>query len=136
MESIEQTWNGDPLCGRATATISRNGDLVHKLYLQQTLSVRYTKEALEQSISDIIGERCDISNPNMKNGGSFVFNPAHTGINNIEVEIGGQMIDRQSGKWMEVISQLTEPNSAGILGIVGPNTGTDADTDKYVAYLP
>ena len=124
MESIEQTWNGDPLCGRATATISRNGDLVHKLYLQQTLSVRYTKEALEQSISDIIGERCDISNPNMKNGGSFVFNPAHTGINNIEVEIGGQMIDRQSGKWMEVISQLTEPNSAGILGIVGPNTGT------------
>ena len=45
MESIEQTWNGDPTSGRATATISRNGDLVYRLYLQQTVSVKIPVKA-------------------------------------------------------------------------------------------
>ena len=35
MEAIEQTWNGSETAagGRCTATISRNGDLVHRMYL-------------------------------------------------------------------------------------------------------
>jgi len=113
MESIEQVWCGDSLCGRATSTISRNGDLVHKLYLQQTINVINSNESIN-----------NVSGKTINNGGAFVYNPTHTGIDQVEVEIGGQMIDRQSGKWMEVYSQLTEPNSGGNLGIVGPNTGT------------
>ena len=36
MESIEQTWNGTVAGGnRVTATVSRNGDLVHRMYLEQ-----------------------------------------------------------------------------------------------------
>jgi hypothetical protein len=116
MESIEQTWNGNSLCGRATATISRNGDLVHKLYLQQTAMVQTTCQALHNTLSE--------SGNGNGNGGVVIYNPAHTGIDMIEVEIGGQSIDRQSGKWMEVWSQLTEPNDAGVLGVVGPNSGT------------
>ena len=35
MESIQQTFNGDAKLGnRVTAQISRNGDLLHKLYLK------------------------------------------------------------------------------------------------------
>ena len=35
MEAIEQTWNGSSVTnGRCTATISRNGDLVHRMYLE------------------------------------------------------------------------------------------------------
>ena len=35
MESIQQTWNGQTLSdGRCTATISRNGDLVSRLYIE------------------------------------------------------------------------------------------------------
>ena len=36
MEAIEQTWNGDEVSSmvRCTATISRNGDLVHRMYLE------------------------------------------------------------------------------------------------------
>ena len=35
MESIKQTWNGDSLgSGRCTATIARNGDLVHRMYIE------------------------------------------------------------------------------------------------------
>jgi len=118
MESIEQTWNGNALCGRATATISRNGDLVHKLYLQQTAMVQTTCKAL----ANTLGGQCCVEG--IEHGGVVVYNPAHTGIDMIEVEIGGQCIDRQSGKWMEVWSQLTEPNDAGVLGVVGPNSGT------------
>lgn len=122
MESIEQTWNGNALCGRATATISRNGDLVHKLYLQQTATVQNDCDALKNAIG---GRHANPGkDQSIVNGGVCVYNPTHTGIDQVEVEIGGQCIDRQSGKWMEVYSQLTEPNDAGVMGMVGPNSGT------------
>ena len=38
IESIQQTFNGNATLGqRVTCQISRNGDLVHKLYLQATV---------------------------------------------------------------------------------------------------
>ena len=38
MESIEQTFNGTADFGkRVTCTVSRNGDLIHRVYLQVTL---------------------------------------------------------------------------------------------------
>ena len=85
MESIEQTWNGTNLStGRCTATISRNGDLVSKLYIE------------------ILGS-----------GNWATANPGANLIKTVEVEIGGQMIDRQSGQWMETWSELTQPNPTG-----------------------
>ena len=82
MEAIEQTWNGGdgvgtaPPSGRCTATISRNGDLVHRMYLE------------------IAGEPLAAQNPTA------------AGITDIELEIGGQKIDKQSGKWMNVLSLI------------------------------
>ena len=38
MEAIEQTFNGSTGAGgRATVTISRNGDLVHRMYLEMPM---------------------------------------------------------------------------------------------------
>jgi len=86
MEAIEQTWSGTVGAGgRATATVSRNGDLVHRMYLQQTVT----------------------------SGASLLANHGHAIIDNVELEIGGQRIDKHSGHWMEVWSQLTEPNPTG-----------------------
>ena len=98
MESIEQTWNGTSTgSGRCTATISRNGDLVHRMYLQ-----------LEGTL-----------------GTAANANPGHAAIVDVEIEIGGQKIDKQSGVWMEVWSELTEPNPSGHIGDCGStNTGT------------
>ena len=82
MEAIEQTWNGtDTTDGRCTATISRNGDLVHKMYL------------------DIVPG----SNVNSNN-------PSARGITDVELEIGGQKIDKHTGIWMETWAELTQPN--------------------------
>jgi hypothetical protein len=44
-------------------------------------------------------------------------NPGHTVINEVEVQIGGQQIDKQWGHWMEVWAELTEPNDAGSMGL-------------------
>ena len=81
MEAIEQTWNGSSTTnGRCTATISRNGDLVHRMYLELDGTT---------SSSD---------------------NPGSSAIEDVELEIGGQKIDKQTGTWMEVWAELTEPN--------------------------
>jgi hypothetical protein len=91
MEAIEQTWNGNSTThsSRCTATISRNGDLVHKMYLQLDLTT---------------------------DGSATAENPGHTIINNVELEIGGQRIDKHYGHWMEVWAQLTQPNDGALIG--------------------
>ena len=89
MEAIEQTWNGtsDNANGRCTATISRNGDLVHRMYFELTVAATGT-------------------------GGGGV-NPGSKFITSVELEIGGQKIDKQTGEWMETWAELTEPNPTG-----------------------
>jgi len=90
MEAIEQTWNGDSGTtsgGRCTATISRNGDLVHRMYLE----IDGVTKAAEN-------------------------NASATAITNIEIEIGGQKIDKHSGLWMETWVELTEPNPSALTG--------------------
>ena len=95
MEAIEQTWNGSSTTdGRCTATISRNGDLIHKMFIE------------------VGGER---------NGD--VRNPGAAWIDHVELEIGGQRIDRQSGVFMEAYAELTQKNPGGIIG--GKGTGAD-----------
>jgi len=78
MESIEQTWLGDIngvlAAGRVTATIARNGDLVNRLFI----------EVPNASLIEVDTEI------------SFKW------IKTVECEIGGQMIDRQTGHWMEI----------------------------------
>ena len=85
MESIAQTFNGTPDFGRkVSATIARNGDLIHKCYLQVTL-------------------------PDLQAGRSaYVPYVGHRLINNVELEIGGQRIDKHYGEWLYIWSELTE----------------------------
>ena len=97
MESIAQTWNGtSDSSGRCTATISRNGDLVHKMYFE------------------VVGG----------GGTSQVANCGSSWIKKVELEIGGQKIDKQPGQWMEVWAELTEPNPAGIECLAAGTSGT------------
>ena len=90
MESIEQTFNGQADFGRrVTCTISRNGDLAYRTYLQVTLP------EIGQSLSttDVYARWLDF--------------PGEQLISQVEVEIGGQRIDRQYGDWMHIWNQLT-----------------------------
>jgi len=78
LESVEQTFNGTTSSGsNAVATISRNGDLIHKCYL-------VFDNATVSTIKD-----------------------AHNLIESVELEIGGQQIDKQYGDWMTLWNELS-----------------------------
>ena len=77
MESIEQTFNGSANFGKkVTCTISRNGDLIHRVYLQATLP------QVQLQTSDGSGAQFRWLN--------WV---GHNLIANVELEIGGQRIN-------------------------------------------
>jgi hypothetical protein len=103
MEAIEQTLNGAVSITAASsvnATISRNGDLVSRLYVETDVP------ELDNSADD-------------DNYGYKIFD-------NVECEIGGQLIDRHYGHWMEVWAELTEPNPTGDFTAIsaGSTSGT------------
>ena len=96
MESIEQTFNGQADFGRRVqCTISRNGDLAYRTYLQVTLPE--------------IGQEncCNTTSDDAKVYARWLDYPGEQLISMVEVEIGGQRIDRQYGDWMHIWNQLT-----------------------------
>ena len=101
MESIEQTFNGTPDFGRkVVCTVSRNGDLIHRVYLQVELP----------SVSVAAGEYF-----------RWVNWVGHALIKNVEVEIGGQRIDKHYGDWLHIWNELTQTSGkqAGYASMVG-----------------
>jgi hypothetical protein len=97
MESIEQTFNGQADFGRRVqCTISRNGDLAYRTYLQVTLP-----EIGQEGCCGETAKACD------KTYARWLDYPGEQLISMVEVEIGGQRIDRQYGDWMHIWNQLT-----------------------------
>jgi len=113
MESIQQTMNGTAdFGGSVSVTISRNGDLVHKMYLEHDASF------VASGNDDSLGIRCDYGSHLMKE---------------CELEIGGQKIDKHYGHWHSVWSQLTEFNPMGSQKTLFNNmsgNGTGNSTDE------
>ena len=84
MESIAQTFNGTVGFGRkVTATISRNGDLVNRMWLEASL-------------------------PALDAAKAYKSNVGHKLVKSVEVEIGGQRIDKHYGDWLEIWNQLSQ----------------------------
>jgi len=121
MESIEQTFNGAANFGKKVqCTISRNGDLIHRVYLQATLP----KVTL------------DVSGNNFR----WLNYVGENLISNVYVEIGGQQIDKHYGDWLHIWNELTQDSGKklGYEAMVGnvnalsaPLTfvGDDCDSD-------
>ena len=132
MEAIEQTFNGQADFGRkVTCTISRNGDLIHRVYLQVTLP------AVTCSSSTTAG-----SNTSCSYCFRWTNYVGHVLIRSVEVEIGGQRIDRHYGDWLNIWNELTqEPGKqAGYDNMVGNTvalTGTGHEsTEVTTLYVP
>ena len=97
VESIEQTFNGQADFGRRVqCTISRNGDLAYRTYLQVTLPMVdcAIKETGTDSSADTATAR-------------WLNYPGEQLVSQVECEIGGQRIDRQYGDSMHIWNQLT-----------------------------
>ena len=100
MESIRQTPNGSlPI---QSVTLARNGDLVHKIYIEWagktgTVSESHIQSENQTDQSDILAKTTA---------------PSGT-IKNVEVEIGGQLIDRMTGNFIQHYGELIENNPTG-----------------------
>ena len=85
VESIEQTHNGSVAAGsKISVTVSRNGDLLSQVWLS------------------MVGDG--------NAGGALAVDTlekAHAAIDNVECEVGGQVIDKQYGDWMSIFTDLT-----------------------------
>jgi len=109
MESIEQTFSGQADFGRrVTCTISRNGDLAYKTYLQVTLPE--INQDMKGASGDVYARWLDFVGEQL--------------IAQVEVEIGGQRVDRQYGDWMHIWNQLTMSSEQlrGYFKMVGQTT--------------
>ena len=88
-ESQAIFFDGVPDFGkRLTCTIPRSGDLLGSMFLEVTLpEVRLTDGSLAAYVNSL----------------------GHALIEEISIEIGEQEIDKQTGEWMEIWSELTVP---------------------------
>jgi len=120
IESIIQSHNGNVGFGsRMTCQISRNGDLLHKLYLQVEIGGTVNNNIWTQNLGHYI-------------------------IKTAEVEIGGQLIDRQYGIWMQIWNELTLPSGKkdGFNKMIGNYNHANlkhkftSSTDKTKLYIP
>jgi hypothetical protein len=85
MENIEQTVNGTAAnSGRVSVTVARNGDLVGDMYLELKSAIATTRTA-DAGDCNFVAERA---------------------INNVELSIGGQRVDKHYQKWWRLYSEL------------------------------
>jgi len=107
METIEQTINGGVVGGGSgSVTISRNGDLVHKVYVTNT--------AAATNGSELVSE--------------------------VELEIGGQRIDRHYAEWNQIWNELStdESKAIGLKSMIGDigTAGTADSTGPLMTQYP
>ena len=114
LESIQQTFNGKFDWGsRVTCQISRNGDLVHKMYVEVEL------EKLVDKPNDFI----------TANVNRYVNYIGHRLLKSVEVEIGGQRIDKQYSHWMYIWNELSL--NVGKKDGYGEMIGADSDMTSF-----
>jgi hypothetical protein len=129
MESIEQTFNGSADFGKkVTCTVSRNGDLIHRVYLRVELpTVTVKKEGAFRWLNWV----------------------GHILIRSVEVEIGGQRIDKHYGDWLHIWNELTQTagHQLGYANMVGnipqlvnpyenKSTTESEDVPGEILYIP
>jgi len=105
VESIQQDVQASPLFGsQVTVSIQRNGDLLKRIWIE------YSPYDLLAGIND-------------SSGYTIAANLGHALIDHVDIQIGGQLIDRHYGKWMTIWNYLTESNPTGEQGAID-NYGT------------
>ena len=100
IEAILQTFDGSvgTTGGLRTSTISRNGDLVYRLWLE-----------------------CDLTSAGITAPGNtytnWTNNTGHALIDYCEIEIGGQTMDKHTGHWLDIWNELTDHEESEWIGL-------------------
>jgi hypothetical protein len=119
IEAIQQTFNGNPGYGNTVnCQISRNGDLINRMYLQVDVSSR---TAGTDTYVNYLGLRL---------------------LKSVVIEIGGQQIDKHYSDWMYIWNELSLPTGKRyaydkMVGAdYGDTTGNISDETTTTLYVP
>jgi len=121
MESIQQTLDGTVgPCKKVSCTISRNGDLIHKMYLRihhSAANCACGASGIPTSTEGYMNKSPIPMIPDTLSSGVVqddVSVCANDLINSVEIEIGGQKIDKHYGDWLNIWTQLSTPASKNV----------------------
>lgn len=123
MEAIEHSLNGNPEFGRRSSVcITRNGDLITKIYLMVKVDRVCPSEGAKFA---------------------WVRKLGYALIKSVEVEIGGSRIDKQYGTWLQIWYELAHhagDNERGFRKMIGDTWELTAYNGQvkpcYVMYIP
>ena len=97
IEAIEQTINGNSnFNSRVTIQLTRNGDLINRIYFNAVLTN---------------GTSPNTDSATTNNGFALVPYFGHKLLKTIELEIGGQRIDKHYSEWLYIWNELSLPAS-------------------------
>jgi len=121
IESIEQTFNGTSSIGsRVSVLITRNGDLINRIYYKGKITNNHSSNSC--ALVPYFGLRL---------------------LKNIELEIGGQRVDKHYSEWMYIWNELSMPlgKKDGYDKMVGGNKRNSSillppDGKSYTIYVP
>ena len=120
IESIEQTFNGTSSIGsRVSVLVTRNGDLINRIYYKGKIT--NTDGSKSCALVPYFGLRL---------------------LKNIELEIGGQRIDKHYSEWMYIWNELSMPvgKKDGYDKMVGGNKRNSSillpSGESYTLYVP
>jgi hypothetical protein len=129
MEAIEQSFSGNNSLGSSVnVLITRNGDLIHKIYFNAKLKNNNTLAS-----GDIEGKT---------NSLALVPYFGQKLLKTIELEIGGQRIDKHYSEWLYIWNELTLPpgKRQGYQTMVGGDRKNRSvllkPGDSYEIYVP
>ena len=122
IESVQQQFNQTPDFGAAcSSTVARNGDLIYKMYIQVTIPAISASGTEQFRWLNWLG---------------------HILIDYVEIEIGGQILDKHYGHWLHVWNELTQTagHQSGYANLVGnvPKLvqSSAGDVPSVVLYIP
>ena len=120
IESIEQTFNGTSSIGsRVSVLVTRNGDLINRIYYKGKITNKHGSNSC--ALVPYFGLRL---------------------LKNIELEIGGQRIDKHYSEWMYIWNELSMPlgKKDGYDKMVGGNKRNSSillgSNESYTLYVP
>jgi hypothetical protein len=126
MEAIAQTFSGIPNYGNTVyCQISRNGDLIHRTYLEVGINTTPNSISGSESYVNYLGLRL---------------------LKAVSIEIGGQQIDKHYSDWLYIWNELSLPRGKRYAydtmvgadrdalnsGVYGTSTGTTTTTTLYI----
>ena len=98
IETIEQNFNSNLDFGKKfSIELSKIGDLIHKMWLV----IELPNIPILYDINNIVDKRIRFA---------WARKIAYALVNYIEIDIGGTIIDRQWGEWMNVLNELNITN--------------------------